>query len=735
MRLGVYEAFQQALVHLKAERLNETAGALYLAAAAWPDVADIRFLIACVEERAGRPGFAADGYRKALALDPDHGGARECLAQMTAEHFRLGLARESAGATDEASAAYGRALQLDPAHAEAADRLKRLASRRIGEAAADPLSLGYLGKFRAEQLDVDARAIGELAQKGQVSQAAGQAVRTLAFGWPDEGSWRQAREAASRLFSGAIEHYLGQGQLDQARVLLQQALPWIGDLPPIQKLQAAVAQRYRMQAEARRRAGDPSAASDALRAVLAVMPGSPEASAALEALLAERVAMARAAAEAAKAADEAGDAEASVAAWAAAAKVAPDPDDYLRAMSERRYRAYSADESTLIWPGIGRVLTQNQGALLIVRALDRPAKGWALVSFLREHVVFDDDYEHYWTTSIHWESREVCRILLELGYDLHVINTTGPRPPNPEPYRVAFTSYNEFVRLGDLLSADTVRIGILTGSAPDFLERREAERIAAMLARRPGTYAPKRGGGGGQGVFVEGMALTDRALLIGNAETLSTYPTHMRAKIAPIRVSASPMAMIKGPADYVPREREFLWYFGHGAALKGLDLVLEVFARQATWTLNVVGLALDEPDFLQLYGAELFRHPRIRFHGHLRGNSPEMAQIARRSVAFVAPSASEGMSNACATCMTVGLYPILSRNTGIDLPDGLGIYLEDCSVEEIEAAIARVHAMDEASLARDIAAIQAYAKEAYGRAAYAREMRRLIAETITAKSG
>ena len=33
------------------------------------------------------------------------------------------------------------------------------------------------------------------------------------------------------------------------------------------------------------------------------------------------------------------------------------------------------------------------------------------------------------------------------------------------------------------------------------------------------------------------------ALLIGNAETLSTYPTHMRAKIAPIRVSASPMAI------------------------------------------------------------------------------------------------------------------------------------------------------------------------------------------------
>ena len=56
---------------------------------------------------------------------------------------------------------------------------------------------------RDEVRSVDARAIGELAQKGQLSQAAGQAVRTLAFGWPDEGSWRQAREAALRARRGS----------------------------------------------------------------------------------------------------------------------------------------------------------------------------------------------------------------------------------------------------------------------------------------------------------------------------------------------------------------------------------------------------------------------------------------------------------------------------------------------------------------------------------------------------
>ena len=732
MRLGIFETFQQALIHLKAERLGEAAGALYLAASAWPETAEIWYLAGCIEERAGKSGAAADCYRKALAAEPEHPGARENLAQMALGLFRLGLAREAEGSADEAAAAYGGALHLVPGHAEARERLRRLARRRIGEAMLEPLALGYLGGLSAEQLDRDARQIGELAQKGQVAQAAGQALRTLALGWPDEASWRKAREAASRLFAGAIEHNIGRGQLDQARVLLVQAMSWIGDEPEIQRLSALIAQRYRMQAETRRRAGDLAAATDALRAVLAIAPASADAGAALEALLAERAAAAGEQADRAEAAEAAGDAEAAVAAWAAAAVAAPDPDPYLGAMTTARYRAYTSASSELVWPGIGRVVAENDGALLTVRALERPARGWALVSFLREHVVFDDGYEHFWTTSIHWESREVCRILLELGYDLQVINTLAPLPAKPEDYAVVFAGVGEFTRLADALPKRAVKIGLLTGSSGDFLDARESQRIGAMLARRPGSYAAKRSGGA-PGI-VAGIEAADRCLLIGNAQTLSTYPERLKPRITPIRVSASPLAYVKGTGEYVPAEREFLWYFGHGAVLKGLDLLLEIFARQDVWTLNVVGLVLDEPDFLALYGAELLRHPRIRFHGHLRGNSPDLARIHRRCVAFVAPSASEGMSNACATSMTAGLYPILSRTTGIDLPAGLGIYLEDCSMPEIEAAIARVHAMDAAALARDIGEIQAYAKEVFGRAAYAREMRRLLAE-ITAAGG
>jgi tetratricopeptide (TPR) repeat protein len=730
VRLGVFEAFQQALIHLKAERFDEAAGALYLAASTWPKSAELWYLAGCLEERAGKPGAAADCYRKALALDAGHRGARENLAQMALGLFRLGLAREAEGAIDQAAAAYGEALHLVPDHAEAAERLKRLARARIGEAALEPLGEGYLGSLRAELLDGEARAIAPLAQAGQPAQAGLCALRTLAIGWPSEADWRNAQMVVARLFAGTIEHHLGQNQLDQARVLLAQVMPWVGEEPALVRLRTVVVQRYRLQAEARRRAGDRAGASAALRALLALTPEAGEAKTALESLLAEGLAAAGEAAARAKAAEARGDIEAAVAAHAAAAEVAPDPDPHLAAMTAARYRAYSAPHSTLVWPGIGRVEVENRGPLLVVTAAERPRQGWALVSFLREHVVFDDAYEHFWTTSIHWESREICRILLELGYDLHVINTQAPAPERPERHDVVFTGPPELLRLAPAIPREAVKIGLLTGSSPDFQDAAEAARIAALQARRPGPYAAKRTVGK-DGMFA-GIEAADRLLLIGNAQTLSTFPERYRGKIEPIRVSASPLAFIKPAAELVPKEREFLWYFGHGAVLKGLDLLLEIFSRQETWTLNVVGLVLDEPDFLALYGNELLRHKQILFHGHLRGNSPELARIHRRSLAFVAPSASEGMSNACATCMTAGLYPILSRTTGIDLPDGLGLYLERCSIPEIEAAIGRVHAMEADALARDIGKIQAYAQDAFGRAAYAREMRRLLGSIVAA---
>jgi hypothetical protein len=383
----------------------------------------------------------------------------------------------------------------------------------------------------------------------------------------------------------------------------------------------------------------------------------------------------------------------------------------------------------LFLPEIGFVDFTNTGDCTRLRPAAAAPKGIVLVAFHREPALFDDGWEHFQVTSINWESREVCRLFLRLGYAVDVVGFKSGVPALGADYRAIFTVAGFLARNDKALPRSATRIVIMTMSSPEFQNQAEGERIAELARRRPGAYAGKRAMSDADD-YVRSLELADVGILIGNAVTLATYREDLRAKLTPITVTASRVACIKEPADYVPASREFLWYFGHGAVLKGLDLLLEVFSRQDRWTLNVVGHVAYEPDFDQLYFDELYRNPRIRMLGHLRGDSPILADACRRSFCFIAPSASEGMSNAVATCLQIGLYPILSRRTGIDLPEGCGLYLDELTERAIAAAVARVHAMDESEVKRQIGVIQTDALARYSRERYSRDMGRILGAAL-----
>jgi glycosyltransferase involved in cell wall biosynthesis len=159
--------------------------------------------------------------------------------------------------------------------------------------------------------------------------------------------------------------------------------------------------------------------------------------------------------------------------------------------------------------------------------------------------------------------------------------------------------------------------------------------------------------------------------------------------------------------------------------LKGLDLLLDLFTTREWPALHVVGTFDREEDFLNIYHAEL-EHPRVRFHGFLRGNDPALAQIFDRCVAVVHPSATEGMAGSVAHCLQVGLYPIISRVSGIDLPAGCGRYLEQCTPEEIARAVEEVLHRPADELAREIAQTQQMALERFSRETFSRRLREVF---------
>jgi len=80
--------------------------------------------------------------------------------------------------------------------------------------------------------------------------------------------------------------------------------------------------------------------------------------------------------------------------------------------------------------------------------------------------------------------------------------------------------------------------------------------------------------------------------------------------------------------------------------------------------------------------------------------------------------------------MQYGLYPIVSRETGISLPSGAGKYLGASTIDEIEAAATRVLEMPAAELRDEIAETQARALVAYSRDNFSATVREYLRGAI-----
>jgi glycosyltransferase involved in cell wall biosynthesis len=255
------------------------------------------------------------------------------------------------------------------------------------------------------------------------------------------------------------------------------------------------------------------------------------------------------------------------------------------------------------------------------------------------------------------------------------------------------------------------------------------QRVREMESRRGVYYTPKR--------LVpypdlaqRSLEIADAASLIGNKETLATYPADLQAKIRLVTVSVPRMDEVIRRPPLLPAGREFLWFGGRGAVHKGLDLVLEAFADVPALALHVAGYVDQEPDFVKAYRRELFDTPNITYHGFMEIGSAAFAKILEKVFCFIAPSCSEGISPAAAVCLQVGLYPILSRHAGVTLPPGCGTYLEDCSVPEIQAAVRRLVLEPADRIESAMRSCQSYALSTYSREAFRRDYAAFLEDVL-----
>ena len=379
---------------------------------------------------------------------------------------------------------------------------------------------------------------------------------------------------------------------------------------------------------------------------------------------------------------------------------------------------------------IKKLLKINSDQLVRLKADHKKEKGIVLLSYLNAPLMWSTNDTRLDAHSALWESREIAHIFQTMGFTVDVINWTNEAYEPRENYDIIFDIHTNLQKIAPLQPSLIKKILHLTGSSVQYQRMAELRRVEALEQRKGMLYSPKR--------IDKSFDLAERSFkvadicsLIGNNATRDTYSPEHKSKIHTVPVSGSRLLYHKSKAkEYVPLEREFIWFYGSGAVHKGLDLVLDVFCKNPRLHLHVVGNVAAEKDFIKIYYKELFETKNITYHGHLIPSSSKFRAIADRVVANIAPSCSEGTSPATVTCLQIGFFPIISVNNGITLPKDTGIYLHKCTHEEIERSVNEVYNMPVSKLSEQIQICQIYGLKNFSRENFSSKMNEFLSYAL-----
>ncbi len=376
------------------------------------------------------------------------------------------------------------------------------------------------------------------------------------------------------------------------------------------------------------------------------------------------------------------------------------------------------------------------GGVIPQRSLNLPPadgqhpQGRALVSY-KPLPMFGDPGLFRGHSSV-WESSEIVHIFSRMGFDVDLIDWNDSTFAPHGDYDVVFDIHRNLLHYGGTTSR---RIFHVTGSHPDFSNKAEQQRLKDLQERRGVLLQQRRGVHDADlRLFSENLEAADLITLIGNEVTLSTFSPVIQPKIVRISATGSIVPHYAGEPTGEHRD-EFLWFNGAGAVHKGLDLTLEVFARNPQLTLHIVGPYAKEHDFVEAYRHELTMCSNIHAHGFMYPGGRKFQEIVARVRAFVNPSCSEGISTSSITCMQYGLIPILSKQAGITLPPGMGKTLENCTTDELEEAVLEIAAKHPREVEEMSGAARDHAQSAYSRQAFSSLMEQALRTVISGHRG
>ena len=354
----------------------------------------------------------------------------------------------------------------------------------------------------------------------------------------------------------------------------------------------------------------------------------------------------------------------------------------------------------------------------------KPLKGGpgdVLLSYRVEAFVSKEGDPLLNTHTNYWESHQIAKTFLELGYRVDVIDFRNVTWAPEKDYSFFIAARTNFSRISPLLNKDCIKIVHLDTAHWLFNNQASYSRSLDLQRRKGMTISHES-----LRIIESNLAIehADFATLLGNQFTSSTYQ-YAGKDTCRIPISTCALYSLPEDKDYESCRKHYLWFGSGGLVHKGLDLVLDAFSGMPDYHLYVCGPVEDEKRFVEVYRKELFETPNIHTIGWVDPGSDQFRDLANRCLAIVYPSCAEGQSGSVVNCLHAGLIPIISRESGVDV-NNFGVILTDCSVDVIRDSVINVSGQSADRLKQMACDAWLHARTNHMRECFAAEYRKAI---------
>lgn len=312
-------------------------------------------------------------------------------------------------------------------------------------------------------------------------------------------------------------------------------------------------------------------------------------------------------------------------------------------------------------------------------------KGIVLLSYITEPFIHDRNHSSNVKHSNRLAAWDIVDVISAAGYEVHVIDSSkNVRLEND--YDVLIGTLDCLVKYSPYIKPKARKIFYALGTYVGERNGSEGElkQVKWILKQRNKFYVPKRLFENGE-IIKHGLEIADEVWITGGESTEKSFPAEILSKSNRISVPIYQSTLPDFVKSHSKPCESFLWFFGYGQVHKGLHLAIEAFIELPQFTLHICGTM--EPDFELAYGELIKSAPNIHVHGFVKTDSSKFLDIVAKCSSFVAPTVNEGVSVACATLIKMGLYPVMSSYTGVDIPLEHYSQIKELTVEGTSEAV------------------------------------------------